>query len=149
MTGYEGADVLDVNRAEFANDSAVTSASEGRWAFDWGNRLVGATLTKDFGTLTLEQRASASGFAMELDLADGARAQRSTIRDLRVAGSLLARGVAHDRSIGYELAAHRARYAVTSSQTGTTDLDLVQRPGSGVLWVDDLWRVAPKWIVPK
>jgi len=148
VTAYEGRDILDANLAEFDTDTAPSRASAGRWAFDWGNRVVGATLSKDFGgRATLEQRVSASGFSTLLDLGEGAFAQRNAIRDLRLGGSLLARGAAHDRSIGYDLATHRIRYASSSSQTGTTEFDLVQRPVSAALWVDDMWRLSSRWLV--
>ena len=161
LTAYSGKDVFDANFATFASDSAPSRASEGRWSFDWGNQMLGATLSKELGpdariplvgwhlgeSATIEQRISASGFSMLLDLGDGALAQRSTIRDVRVSGSVLARGVSHDRSIGYELATHRVRYASGSSQTGTTDFDLLQRPTSGAAWLGDLWRLSSRWLV--
>ena len=81
--------------------------------------MLGATISKGLGeNATIEQRFSTSSFSTLLDLGDGAFAQRNSIRDLRIGGSLLARGTAHDRSIGYELATHRIRYASGSSQTG-------------------------------
>lgn len=148
LTGYTGKDILDANFAQFESDSAPSRASEGRWAFDWGNRVVGVTIAKDLSErTTIEQRVSTSGFSTLLDVGDGAFAQRSRISDVRLSGSLLTRGAAHDRSVGYELAAHRIRYASSSSQTGTTDFDLAQRPISGALWVDDMWRVSPRWLI--
>lgn len=146
LTAYSGKDVFDADFAEFAADSAPSRASEGRWSFEWGNRMVGATLSRDVGVATIEQRVSLSGFSMLLDLGNGALAQRNTIRDVRVGGSLLARGAAHDRSVGYELATHRIRYASGSAQTGTIDFDLLQRPKSAAAWIDDLWRLSPRWI---
>jgi hypothetical protein len=148
VTAYAGKDVLDANLAEFESDSAPSRASEGRRAFDWGNRVLGATISKDLGeSATIEQRISTSAFSTLLDLGDGAFAQRSRIRDVRLGGSLLTRGAAHDRTIGYELATHRIRYASGSSQTGTTRFDLLQRPLSAAAWVDDLWRLSSKWLV--
>jgi carboxypeptidase-like protein/TonB-dependent receptor-like protein len=147
VTGYAGRDVLDANLADFEADSAPSRAGEGRWAFNWGNRVLGVSMSKDVGSATLEQRVSTSGFSTLLDLGDGALTQRNTIRDLRVSGSVLARGGAHDRSIGYEVATQRIRYAASASQTGTTTFDLVQRPVSGAAWFDDLWRLSPRWLV--
>src|SRR5688572_23621031 len=49
LTAYLGRDVLDANLAEFEADSAPSRASEGRWAFNWGNRVVGLTISKDLG----------------------------------------------------------------------------------------------------
>lgn len=160
VTAYEGKDVLDANLAEFASDSG-SKAGSGEWAFDWGNRLLGASIARDLGPdvrlplvglrlgerTTVEQRVSLSSFSTLLDLGDGAFSQRSRISDVTLSGSVVARGTSHDRSIGYELATQRVRYASGSTQTGTTDYDLRQRPASAALWIDDLWRVSPKWIV--
>ena len=147
VTGYEGRDVLDANLAEFASDSG-TKAASGEWAFDWGNRLLGASLSGPLGgSVTFEQRVSLSGFSTLLDLGEGAFNQRSIVNDVTVSGSLLARGDAHDRSLGYELSGQRIRYASGSPQTGTTSYDLRQRPRSAALWLDDLWRLSPRWIV--
>ncbi|MEO8563726.1 MAG: TonB-dependent receptor [bacterium] len=160
VTAYEGKDVLDANLAEFATDSVPTKAAGGKWAYDWGNLVVGSTLSKELGPVrsslfgwalgdstTLEQRVSTSGFSTRLDLGEGTLTQRSAIRDVRFSGSVLTRGMSHDRSIGYEVAAHRIRYASGSTQTGTTGFDLEQRPNTGVLWIDDLWRVSSRWLV--
>ena len=148
VTAYAGKDVLDANFAEFASDSAPSRASEGRWAIDWGNRVIGVTLAKDIGgSATIEQRISHSHFSTRLDLGDGAFGQRSRVGDVRLAGSLLLRGAAHDRAMGYELATHRVRYSSGSSQTATTDFDIVQRPLVAAAWIDDLWRVSPRWLV--
>lgn len=147
FTAYEGRDVLDANLAEFASDSG-TKARSGEWAFDWGNRVLGAAVTKDVGeNVSLEQRVSLSGFSTLLDLGDGAFDQRSTVNDITVSGSVLARGEAHDRSAGYELSTQRIRYASRSTQAGTTSYDLRQHPRAAAVWLDDLWRISPRWIL--
>ena len=123
--------------------------------------MIGATIAKDLGpdarvpliglrlgeSTTIEQRVSLSGFSTLLDLGDGAFSQQSRISDISVSGSVMARGEAHDRSIGYELATQRVRYASGSTKTGTSDYDLQQRPASAAAWIGDLWRISPKWIV--
>ncbi len=161
ITAYSGRDVLDANLAEFATDSAPSRAGTGRWAFNWGNRVLGATLSRELGSdahiplirlplgdsATIEQRISTSDFSTVLDLGEGAFAQRSEIREFRVSGSLLAHGASHDPSIGYELATHRIRYSSGSTQTLTTDFDLEQRPTSAAVWADDMWRLSPRWLV--
>ena len=159
-TAYLGRDVLDANLAEFETDTAPSRATQGTWAFDWGNRVVGLTLARELveprvpllgwrlgESGTLEQRVSSSEFSTLLDLGDGAFSQRNTISDVRITGSLAARGPRHDGSIGYEVATHRIRYASASAQTGTTEFDIAQRPISAALWIDDLWRVSPRWLV--
>ncbi len=161
VTAYLGKDVLDADLSEFESDSAPSRASEGRWAFDWGNRVLGVTLSKELGanaripviglrlgeSATLEQRVSGSRFSTLLDLGDGAFAQRNEVSDFRLTGSLVARTAAHDRSIGYELATHRIRYSSGSTETGATDFDLRQRPTSAAAWINDLWRPSPRWLV--
>ncbi len=161
VTAYAGTDVLDANLAAFETDSTPTRAGEGQWAFDWGNRVLGVALSKDVGpdaripllgwrlgdSATVEQRLSTSRFSTLLDLGDGAFSQRSEIRDVRMSGSLLVHGESHDRSIGYEVAGHRIRYASSSAETGTIDFDFVQRPVSAAAWLGDLWRVSPRWLV--
>jgi hypothetical protein len=159
ITGYMGRDVLDANLAKFEADSAPSSASEGRYTFDWGNRVLGAAITKDLPSgvpffawrlgesATLEQRVSVSDFSTLLDVGDGALAQRSDVRDWRLSGSLLTRSAHHDVTLGYDVAWHRLRYASGSSQTATTEFDLVQRPVTAALWIDDLWRVSPSWLL--
>ncbi|HJU67317.1 MAG TPA: TonB-dependent receptor [Gemmatimonadaceae bacterium] len=161
VTAYLGKDILDANLSEFASDSAPSRASEGRWTFDWGNRVIGATITKDLGadarvpllglrlgeSATLEQRVSASQFSTLLNLGEGAFTQRNEVSDVRLSGSLLARTATHDRSIGYEVATHRIRYASGSSETGSSDYDVRQRPMSAAVWINDLWRPSPRWLV--
>ena len=148
FTGYLGRDVLNANLAEFDTDTAPSRAGQGQWAFNWGNRVGGIAISKDVGQrYALEQRLSASGFSTLLDLGDGAFAQRNAIRDVRLAGSLTVRAESHDASIGYEAAAHRTRYSSGSAQTGTDDFDVTQTPKSGALWIDDLWRISPRWML--
>lgn len=148
FTGYAGKDVLDANLAEFESGEDASKAGRGAWSFNWGNLVLGASIAKDIGrSTTVEQRLSTSGFSTTLDLGDGAFSQNSSIRDLRLAGSVVTRGRSHDRTVGYDLATHRIRYASNSAQTGTTDFDLVQRPVFGAAWVDDLWRVSTKWMI--
>jgi hypothetical protein len=161
VTGYAGTDVLDANLAAFETDSQPTKANRGSWAFDWGNRVLGASVAKDFGSgvhvplagwrlgdsATIEQRVATSGFSTRLDLGSGATSQRSEIRDVRFAGSLLTHGASHDMTLGYDVATYRIRYASGSEQTATTEFDFVQQPTSGAAWVSDLWRLTPRWLV--
>ncbi|HJQ19483.1 MAG TPA: TonB-dependent receptor [Gemmatimonadaceae bacterium] len=147
ITGYLGRDVLDANLADFENDSSASRASEGRWAFNWGNRLIGASLERDVGRLRAEQRFSASGFSTTLDLGDGTLSQQNAIRDLRASGDVLLRTSNHDVSAGYDVAAYHTRYASGSSQTGTSDFDITQQGTAGGLWIDDVWRLSSRWLI--
>lgn len=148
LTAYAGRDALDANLAEFESDSAPARSGQGRWAFNWGNSVVGLTLDKSLrGGATLEQRFSSSAFSTLLDVGSGALSQRSEIRDVRASGSARLRGAAHDRSFGYEVASARIRYASGSPQTETSAFDIAQRPVTAALWVEDLWRVSPRWLL--
>jgi len=157
-TGYVGADVLDANLAEFSADSLPTKAGNGQWGLDWGNRVFGITLARDFGAVhlggwrlgdsaTIEQRFSTSGFRTHLDLGDGAQTQRSEIRDWRAAGSLLLHGETHDVSLGYDVATYRMSYSSGSPETETVDFDLVQKPVTSAVYLDDLWRIGSRVLV--
>lgn len=148
FTAYAGADALDLNLANFENDSLSPQARDGAWTFDWGNDVIGVTVGKDVGErITIEQRVSSSAFSTVLDVGDGADQQRSAIRDVRLVGSLTARGDDHDATVGYELAAYRTRYASAALQTGTTEFEVRQRPTSASAWAEDLWRLGSRWIV--
>ena len=161
LTAYTGKDILDANLTEFESDSAPSRASEGRWAVDWGNLVVGATIAKDLGPdaripllglrlgdhATLEQRISTSSFNTLLDVGGGAFAQRSEVRDVRATGSLAARTTNHDWSLGYDVATHRFRYSSGSAQTLTTEFDIEQEPVSAAVWVGDVWRVSSRLLV--
>jgi len=148
VTAYRGRYVLDADLSSFEADSIVSKSNRGRWAFDWGNELLGVVIAKELGErTTIEQRLSTSGFSTRLDLGSGASTQRSEVRDVRAAGSLRVRGDVHDRSIGYELTAQRIRHASGSPQTETTEFDLTQRPFTAALWLDDLWQLSPRWLL--
>lgn len=158
VTGYGGRDVLDLNLASAVGDSTVSRAGDGTWNVNWGNRVLGAAVSKDIGTAPgwgwlfggstlVEQRVSTSGFRTRLDVADGALSQRSEVRDLRVAGSVTSHYASHDRSVGYDATWSRLRYESSSAQTGTTDFDILQKPVSLSGWIDDLWRVSPRWLI--
>jgi hypothetical protein len=158
VTSYAGKDVLDLNLAGLVGDSTVSRASSGSWKYDWGNRVVGATLGRTLtpaatlgwllgDSLSLELRVSSSGFSTRLDVGDGAATERSAIHDRRATGLLTAYGASHDRSLGVELAATHVHYASASVQTGATNFDIVQDPDSYAAWIDDLWRVSPRWMI--
>jgi hypothetical protein len=158
LTGYAGKDLLDLDLASLVSDTTVSTANQGAWRYDWGNRVIGGTIAKDFtaaagldwllgSTTSFEQRVSSSGFFTNLDIGDGAATQRSTVHDLRASGSLTAQGASHDRSLGWELATTHVNYESSSAQTGAVDFDIVQDPVSYAAWVDDLWRLSSRWMV--
>ena len=147
VTAYAGDDVLDANLAEFDTDSVPTRAGAGMWEFTWGNRVVGATLSKDLGRVGIEQSVSSSRFSTLLNLGDGALTQRNSIRDVRLKGSVLARAGAHELSAGYEATGYRIKYSSGSTQTGSSSYDLAQSPTTLGAWIEELWRSPSKWLV--
>jgi hypothetical protein len=147
VTGYAGDDVLDADLAEFETDSVPTRAGAGTWRFEWGNRVVGATLAKDVGRIGFEQSVSASSFSTVLDLGDGALTQRNSIREVRAKGAVVAHTVSHDLSGGYEAATHRIRYSSGSTQTASSSYNMSQSPTVLALWLEDLWRSPSKWLI--
>ena len=147
VTGYSGKDVLDLNLASLASDTTVSRAGSGTWAYDWGNNVLGVMLSRAFGTNTFEQSVSTSSFGTRLNVADGAQSQRSDVRDVRFTGSVTANSSRQERALGWDVALTRVRYTSSSAQTGTTDFDIIQRPVSYALWVDDIWHLSPRWLV--
>ena len=161
FTAYMGKDILDADFTEFEADSAPSRASEGSWSIDWGNRVLGMSIAKDFAPGarapllgwrlseggTIEQRVSTSAFRTLLSVGEGAFDERNEVRDFRAAGTLTARTAGHDMSLGYDIATHRFRYASGAPETGTTEFDIVQRPTAAALFLDDLWRVSSRLLV--
>jgi hypothetical protein len=161
LTAYDGRDQLDASIATFGDSTTGATASGGDFDFGWGNRVVGASLTKTlnnaarggfvrglFGdSTTLEQRASQSVFSTNLDLGQGALKLFNRVGDVRLAGSIAAHGGKHDRTFGYDVAAYGITYNARSEQTDTRLYDLRQHPTSGALYIDDLWRVSPSFLL--
>ena len=160
ITAYDGRDALDANIANFG-DSTSANASGGTVRFGWGNTVIGATLMKTLSSherrgasrfflgdsTVLEQRGSVSTFSTLLDLGAGSLTLRNTVADRRLEGSITAHGAAHDRSAGYELASYGITYDATSSQVDARFFGLRQHPTSGALYVDDLWRASPTFLL--
>lgn len=158
FTGYEGRDVLDANIAAFG-DSA--NASGGEFQFNWGNRVAGMTLSNISASPTrgwfkrlllgdstmLEQRASVSTFSTTLDLGAGSLTLNNRVADWRLAGSVSAHTAKHDRTIGYDAALYKIRYLASSEHAGTDLYNLRQSPTSMSLYFDDIWRVAPSFLL--
>lgn len=156
VTAYDGRDILEPDIASFG-DSTGAIASGGAFEFDWGNTVVGATLTSSFrrpgnrwlfgDSTTVEQHLSSSRFSTKLDLGDGSLTLANAVNEGRARGSITAHGGAHDRTLGYDAATYTIDYGASSAQTETNLFALHQRPISGALFIDDLWRPAKSWLV--
>ncbi len=67
--------------------------------------------------------------------------------DTRLGGSITARTASHERTLGYDAATFTIDYGASSPQTETFLYALHQRPTSGALFVDDLWRPSSSWLL--
>ena len=156
VTAYDGRDVLNADIAAF-NDTTGANASGGSFLFDWGNTVVGATLSTTlrqtrahwlFGDSTsAEQHVARSHFSTRLDLGAGSLTLANAVNDTRIGGSLIAHTAAHDRTLGYDAATYTIDYGASSPQAGTHLYSLHQRPTSGALFIDDLWRPSKAWLL--
>jgi hypothetical protein len=145
VTGYGGDDLLHFE-----------STTEGeRQDVLWGNRVVGATLSKAFlgvprllgDSAVIEQRVSQSRFDLDAKISGGGFSMGSTVRDVRAAGSMSAYSTDHTHSIGYEVAGQRLAYAVNYPVPLFPPDSLEQRVRSVSAYVDELWRLTPSLLV--
>ncbi len=156
VTAYDGRDILNADIASFS-DSTGTNASGGSFLFDWGNTVVGATLATSFrrpnaqwlfgDSATAEQHASRSRFSTALNLGAGSLILTNAVNDTRLGGSITAHSASNDRTLGYDAATYTIDYGASSPQTETQLYGLHQRPTSGALFLDDLWRPSSSWLV--
>ncbi len=156
VTAYDGRDILNADIADFS-DSTGTNAGGGSFLFDLGNTVVGATLATSFrrpnahwlfgDSATAEQHLSRSRFSTDLNLGDGSLILTNAVNDTRIGGSVTAHMASHDRTLGYDAATYTIDYGASSPQTETLLYALHQRPSSGALFLDDLWRPSPLWLV--
>ena len=147
VTAYAGIDALSGNFAALGDSSR---ASGGDFSFDWGNQVIGSTLTVPLGAVgadgdearrpTLVQRLSYSRFATTLDLGDGSLGFANRVSEARLSGSLSATRGNHTPIIGYEGSLHRLSYRITSSEADLVVFDLHQQPTALSLYAEDLWR---------
>ena len=161
VTAYDGEDVLDVRLSEVQDDSSSASAGEGDFFFRWGNRVVGGTLSRTFesdggarflgwrlgDSVSVEQRVSRSTFATFLDLGQGSSRLRSDLGDTRFAGALTAHAARHEWTLGYDVSSLRLSTESGSSQTSLQAEERRQRGTALGVYVDELWRVSPRWLV--
>jgi hypothetical protein len=139
-------DDLDGNFAQLGDSSA---ASGGDFGFNWGNRVVGATLTMPLGEPVIDgaavrrpefvQRASLSRFFTDLDLGDGSLSFANRVTEARLAGSLVLPRGPHTPAFGYELSWNRVSYDVRSAEADIELFELRQRPVAISLYAEDRW----------
>ena len=138
LTGYGGADVLHFDATDVGDRQQVV----------WGNRVVGATLSKEWvsvprllgETVIAEQRVSQSLFDLNTQISGGGLSLTSRVRDLRAAGSLTAYSPSHTYTIGYDVAGQRLAYSVSYPIPLFPADSLEQHVRSAGAYVDELWR---------
>lgn len=151
FTAYDNVD--DLFESTLGDD---TSAA---YTINWGNRLLGTTLSRSFDaaprffglslgdSARLEQRLSTSRFNVRMDLFEGALTLNNHVRDDRLSGSLTSFMRRHTPSIGYELARQRfafdANYPLLLYPSDT----VANRNTLAAAYVEDLWRPNERWLV--
>jgi hypothetical protein len=159
LTAYDGRDVLDANIAALG-DSTVSQANAGTFVFTWGNRVLGASLTKTVAarpgasaswligdSLSMEQRVSLSRFTTNLDLGAGSLLLSNRVNDRRVSGLITTHTKKHDRTVGYDVANYSIKYNARSAEADADLYNLEQGPTSAAAYVDDLWRASRKVLI--
>lgn len=145
------------------SDGAIVNQSDGGVNVSWGNRVIGATLSKmiperkvalglfPVDSISFAQRASLTTFSATAAMPARFFDLEDNVRDLRASGSATLFTAAVDHSIGYEISSQRADYSMRAPITSITNflpqavLDQSLTPVSG--WYDALWRASPRLIV--
>lgn len=144
-TGYGGDDLLHYDPVDVGEQQRVM----------WGNRVVGATLSKTFtqpalrlgDSVVVDQRVSRSAFDLATRISGGGFSLGSTVRDVRAAGSLTAYSQTHTRMLGYELARQQLGYSVSYPVPLFPTDSAAQRVHSASAYVDELWRPTPSLMI--
>ncbi len=160
VTAYNGADVWDADLSRASvEDETQTRAGDGRFLLEWGNTVVGATLSgqlsRDRSALLFtlpagsrwEQRLSRSSFSALLNAGEGSRTLRSTLADVRALGIFTAVSMRHALSVGYELSSLRSDFSDGTPAAGGATSRLQQSAQIGALFIDDIWRPTDRWTV--
>jgi hypothetical protein len=144
VTAYSGLDLL-------ATDIGTRDENH----FDWGNEVVGTTVSKTFADhptlagmplgerVAIEQRLSTSQFHTSLTTGLSSLSLHSGVRDMRAAGFITSYTTTHDRTLGYDAATVRTSYATSAPVAAVLFDSVSQHTSVGSLLYDDLWRVAP------
>ena len=126
----------------------------------WGNRVIGATLSKTFArgvrsilgadSLALAQRVSTTRYDIHVDAPDNLFRAANRITDVRTGGSVTLYRPRWTHEIGYELSSEEASY-YANGPAGFGDLipfdSLAQRSRTASVYGDALWRPASSLIV--
>lgn len=150
LTGYMG------------SDGSIISQNDGGLNLHWGNRLIGATLSKVFPTkrrvlglstdsVSLVQRASYTTFDESAAMSMRNFALNSSVHDARASGSISLFSAPLDLSGGYEVSSQQVNYSMQTPLTQVTNflpataLDQTVTPVSG--WLATVWRPSARLLI--
>jgi hypothetical protein len=149
FTAYDNVDDL-------VQSTIDTSAS---YTLNWGNRLLGATLSRSFtdrprlfgmslgDSARVEQRLSRSRFGVHMDFFESALMLNNRVLDDRASGSLTAYSSRHVRSVGYELARQDFTFGANYPLILYPSDTIANRNVVAGMYYDDLWRPNDRWVI--
>ncbi len=143
ITGYDGL------------DAAAGTGSDAVGA-NWGNSVIGATLSKRLDehprftgislgdSAVIAQRFSLTHFGANSDVTESLFHARNSLSEVRVGGSLTSYRGATVRTLGYEVARQRIQYAASSISQQFGDFipfdSLSQRSNWASVYASQVWR---------
>ena len=157
LTVYAGHDEFEYEDRNLDHYADGTTSVPDRWAFGWGNRVVGGTVARSFMTprlfglelgdsVLVEQRASHSTFDADVNL--GAFVEiHSPVRDARTSGVYAFFTPRHTRSIGWEVARQTLKYASNFEIPIFPSDTESYKVGSVSAHYNELWRPNDRWVI--
>jgi hypothetical protein len=130
--------------------------------FDWGNRIAGLTLDQPLGPRTvLNQRLAYTRFSTHFDVPDEKVFLGQSVDEVQLGGSITHARERHTITAGYEAARYLTSYReqFASFTSGDDDFEfpdplatdgdttMRQRPTTGALFAEDLWKPHEKWLL--
>jgi hypothetical protein len=150
---------LSLTAYDNVDDLVQSSEDDASYTLNWGNRLLGATLSRVFtdgprlfglslgDSARVEQRVSTSRFNVHMNLFESALTLNNRVQDRRAAGMLTTYSARHVRNVGYELGTQRFAFAANYPLLLYPSDSITNANRSAGVFVDDLWRLSDRWIV--
>jgi hypothetical protein len=148
LTAYNNAD-----RLVGVNEDADPES----YVLVWGNRLLGATLSRSWAeprilgrvadSLTWSQRFSLSRFRLTMDMFEGILTLNNRVGDERASGMITAHSLRHTHSAGYEVGTQRYAFSANYPLILYPSDTLSTRNTTAGVFYDYLWRPNLTWIV--
>ncbi|HEX9727956.1 MAG TPA: TonB-dependent receptor [Gemmatimonadales bacterium] len=143
LTAYWGRDVLDLELVRAREGHEAVNL-----AFNWGNRLLGATWSQAVGAVGLIQnRASISEFSTTLGLLPDLARFDNSARLLSASTTFVPHPSAvHDVRLGAAVERYQMNYEISSASLETTFFQASYAPTVLSAFVDDQWHAA-NWLL--